>query len=328
MFSTKTQPKVAGFGAAMILGASVVTAIGMAPQAMACEPGHMWVSSSAGLDNGGASANQSGSCQRIPGSSADPEPKKDKVPDSDPQPVKVDPYEYSYAYACDGIDVRGLTAGQLSGEACETAALACEFQGAAAGAQRMNVYRRLKAGGSWQMSGTSCGPEDVPPGAPAPPPIPTLAQIRQAFVDLPFAKPTVNIQPEGDVTLVNLPTYFQAQWPTGKLGPGDISNKVQLLSWSIEFRIDPANYNYDFGDGTFSGPTADLGGPYPEGKIRHTYTQPNSAASVKVDAELTGSYRVNGGANWIPLGDVADLQNEPVVTLQVREAKARLYGEQ
>ena len=98
-------------------------------------------------------------------------------------------------------------------------------------------------------------------------------------MSLPFAKPTVNIQPEGDVTLVNLPTYFEAQWPAGKLGPGDISKPVQLLSWSIEFRIDPAAYNYDFGDGSFSGPTADLGGPYPEGKIRHTYKQPNPAAA-------------------------------------------------
>ncbi|MEO7268437.1 MAG: hypothetical protein ABIW49_04435 [Knoellia sp.] len=123
-----------------------------------------------------------------------------------------------------------------------------------------------------------------------------------------------------------MPTYFEAQWPAGNLGPGDISKPVQLLSWSIEFRIDPAAYNYDFGDGSRSGPTGDVGGPYPEGKIRHTYKQPNPAASVKVDAELTGSYRVNGGANWIPLNGIADLQNEPVATLQVREAKARLYN--
>jgi len=47
------------------------------------------------------------------------------------------------------------------------------------------------------------------------------------------------------------------------------------------------------------------------------------AAAVKVDATLTGSYRVNGGA-WIDLGGVADLQDEPVTTLQVREAKSRL----
>lgn len=184
-------------------------------------------------------------------------------------------------------------------------------------------YRRPISGGPWELLGNNCNPAQIPAGAPAPPPTPTLGQIRQAFMALPFAKPTVNIQPEGDVTLVNLPTYFEAQWPEGKLGPGDVSKKVQLLSWSIEFQIDPASYNYSFGDGTESDWTDDQGGPYPEGLIRHTYEQPNPAAAVKVDATLTGSYRVNGGS-WVDLDGVADLQDEPVTTLQVREAKSRL----
>lgn len=105
-----------------------------------------------------------------------------------------------------------------------------------------------------------------------------MDEIVLALRELPFAKPTENVQPEGDVTLVNLPTYFEAQWPTGTLGPGDVSKKVQLLSWAVEFRINPASYNYSFGD----------------------------------------------GGSWVDLDGVADLQDEPVTTLQVREAKARL----
>lgn len=301
-----------------------LAAVGLAPSALAgCPEGQAWVSSSAGLDNGGAESSQSGYCAPVPGPKHEPEPQK---PGRPAQPIKVDPYNYAYAYACGGTNLSALSVGHISGEPCDTAAVACEFQGAESGAQRLRVFRRLKTGGPWQMSGTTCGASDLPPGVPAPPPIPTVAQIQAAFLRLPFAKPSVNIQPEGDVTLVNLPTYFEAKWPAAKLGPGDISAPVQLLSWSIEFRIDPATYNYDFGDGTFSGATEDLGGPYPEGLIRHTYKQPNPAVPVKVDAELTGSYRVNGGANWIPLNGVADLQDEPVVTLEVREAKARLYN--
>ncbi|MFC7488311.1 hypothetical protein ACOCJ7_09570 [Knoellia sp. CPCC 206453] len=245
-----------------------------------------------------------------------------------PEPVvfKPDPYEYAYTYSCPGGNAGNLVPGQITGESCEQATAACAEEGD--GAQpELRVYRRLRTGGPWEFTGVSCGPRDLPPGAQPPPAIPTQGQIIEAFRSLPFAKPTVNIQPEGDVTLVNLPTYFEAQWPSRGLGPGDISPKVQLLSWSIEFRIDPAAYNYDFGDGASSGRTNDLGGPYPEGKIQHSYEEPSEAA-VKVDAELTGSYRVNGGANWIPLGGVADLQDEPVVTLQIREAKARLYGSQ
>lgn len=182
-------------------------------------------------------------------------------------------------------------------------------------------------GEGWIRIGDTCGTSNLPAGVPAPPPVPTFRQIQTAFKALPFAQPTVNIQPEGDVTLVNLPTYFEAQWPAAGLEPGEISKKVQLLSWSIDFKIAPATYNYDFGDGTRSGATKDLGGPHPEGNIRHTYKEPNPAAQVKVDGQVTGWFRVNGGA-WTAIDTVAELQNEPVVTLQVREAKARLYGKQ
>ncbi|MFC7485460.1 hypothetical protein ACOCJ7_02955 [Knoellia sp. CPCC 206453] len=191
------------------------------------------------------------------------------------------------------------------------------------GVNQLYVWRRLAGTSQWFFDRTSCGSANLPNTVQPAPAVPTLDQIVVAFRELPFAKPTVNVQPEGDVTLVNLPTYFEAQWPTAKLSPGDVSTKVQLLSWSIEFKINPASYNYSFGDGSASGWTDDLGGPYPEGLIRHTYEQPVPAASVKVDATLTASYRVNGGA-WIDLDGVADLQDEPVTTLQVREAKARL----
>lgn len=188
---------------------------------------------------------------------------------------------------------------------------------------QLYVWRRLAGTSQWFWNGTSCGSANLPNTVEPAPAVPTLNQIVLAFRELPFAKPTVNIQPEGDVTLVNLPTYFEAHWPATKLGPGDVSEKVQLLSWSIEFRINPASYKYSYGDGTESDWTDDLGGPYPEGLIRHTYKQPTPAAKVKVDATLTGSYRVNDGS-WVDLDGVADLQQEPVTTLQVREAKARL----
>lgn len=231
-------------------------------------------------------------------------------------------YELKTALACSSGQATPAeaTAGVSN---CTFSETGCQFETPPSDVRMYYFYRRPIAGGPWELLGDNCNPAQIPAGAPAPPPTPTIGQIRQAFMDLPFAKPTVNVQPEGDVTLVNLPTYFEAQWPAGKLSPGDVSSKVQLLSWSIEFKVNPASYNYAFGDGSASGWTDDVGGPYPEGLIRHTYEEPVPAAAVKVDATLTGSYRVNGGA-WIDLGGVADLQDEPVTTLQVREAKARL----
>ena len=43
-----------------------------------------------------------------------------------------------------------------------------------------------------------------------------------------FALPGVHVQPEGNVTLVNLPTYFEVRWPAQGVQPREIAT-VQLL---------------------------------------------------------------------------------------------------
>ncbi len=65
-------------------------------------------------------------------------------------------------------------------------------------------FRRAGSGGAWQFAGQTCSREALPPGE-VPPAVPSMAQIQQAFAQLPFGKPTVSIQPVGGVTLVNLP---------------------------------------------------------------------------------------------------------------------------
>lgn len=238
----------------------------------------------------------------------------------DAQPVSAGPrWEYRETLGC------GSTADPDAARDLSTCSLAIARCGPVNGqaVNQLYVWRRIVGTSQWFFVRTTCGTANLPNTVAAPPPTPTLGQIRQAFLELPFGKPSVNIQPEGDVTLVNLPTYFEAQWPDGQLGPSSVSKPVQLLSWSVEFRINPASYNFAFGDGSESGWTDDPGGPYPEGLVRHTYEDPHPGAPVKVDAALTGAYRVNGGS-WVDLDGVADLEDEPVTTLRVREAKARL----
>ena len=191
--------------------------------------------------------------------------------------------------------------------------------------------------GPWQSTRVTCGkPESVTiPGAPgepaqtvaAPaPPVPTFAEIQSAYRELPFSKPTVSIQPVGLKTLVNLPTFYEATWPDDNgLQPGETSEPVQLLSWTVEFKVAAQDYRYDFGDGTTSDWTSSTGGVYPDGDITHTYEETGDV-DVKVDARLTGQYRVNGG-EWQDIATVADLQDEPVATLQVVGTKTRLTAE-
>ena len=61
-----------------------------------------------------------------------------------------------------------------------------------------------------------------------------MAMIRDAFHDTDFSVPTVNIQPEGDVTLVNLPTYFEVQFPRSGFGPDEVDtpDPARLLGYS------------------------------------------------------------------------------------------------
>lgn len=194
---------------------------------------------------------------------------------------------------------------------------------------RIFIYTLQGGGGSWTMPSCSAAPPpppalDTPQGVQAPT-TPSLAQIQQAFRELPFCKPSPTIQPVGGKTLINLPTYYQASWPTGDcLKPGETSEAVKLLSWSIEFEVEAKDYRYSYGDGETSGWTTSTGGAYPDGDITHEYTQ-TGTEQVKVDARLTGSFRVNGG-EWHDIDTVADLQDEPATTLEVVATRTRLHA--
>lgn len=196
------------------------------------------------------------------------------------------------------------------------------------------TYWRQEGTSAWGAGTPSCNgsaptaPAVVPAGAEIVqvPPTPSFAQIQQAFRELPFCKPEPAIQPVGGKTLINLPTYYRATWPEGGscLTPGQTSEAVQLLSWSIEFRVEAQDYRYRYGDGETSGWTTSTGGTYPDGDITHTYTDTGNR-EVTVDARLTGSYRVNGG-EWQDIDTVADLQDEPAVTYEVVATRTRLHA--
>ena len=150
-----------------------------------------------------------------------------------------------------------------------------------------------------------------------------MAMIREAFHDTDFSVPTLNIQPEHDVTLVNLPTFFEVQFPEAGFGPDEVDtpDPARLLGYRIEVRPRLKSVTYHLGIRTI-GPTTSLGGPHPTGDIRATYPQPGTH-EVRVDIVYTGQFRV-GGSQWFDIPGQVDLQGTPV-TLTVREATSRLY---
>jgi hypothetical protein len=175
------------------------------------------------------------------------------------------------------------------------------------------------AAGVWDRWRYTCLPQLVPGAGPKL----SMSLIRQAFHDTDFAVPTVNIQPEGDVTLVNLPTFFEVQFPAAGFGPNEVDtpDPARLLGYHIEVRPRLKSITYHLGATTI-GPTTSLGGPHPSGDIRATYTRPG-AHQVRADIVYTGQFRV-GGSQWFDIPGDVDLQGTPV-TLTVREATSRLY---
>jgi hypothetical protein len=171
--------------------------------------------------------------------------------------------------------------------------------------------------GRWVKSGFACrSPQEVQAAAPGV----TRAMVQRAFQQLHFAHPMAHVQPEGNVTLVNLPTYYEVRWPAAGYEPGEVAT-VRLLGREIRLRPQAVSFTYRFGDGASEGPTSDAGGPYPVGRIRHTY-QATGQVAVSIEAVYSGQYALPGGA-WQPIDLTVPVAGDPEV-VQVRQARARL----
>jgi hypothetical protein len=72
-------------------------------------------------------------------------------------------------------------------------------------------------------------------------------------------------QPEAE-PLVNVPIYFWSDLPT------QFATRVKVVGEVVDVLLRPG-FVWSFGDGTFLS-TTDPGGPYPNGKIKHTYKNP------------------------------------------------------
>ena len=224
-------------------------------------------------------------------------------------------YEYASGYACPYNTLGGTDT------LCSSAVATCAGNTPAQGlGPLIRLYRReLGANGvpaaGWQIVGTTCL-VDLVPGKP----VLGLGQILAAFHNTPWSKPTVHIQPEGNVTLVTLPTYFAVAWPEAGFQPGE-ADTVTMLGQQVQIRPTLDSYSYVFGDGTTQGPTTSAGGPYPSGDVTHTYPKAG-IYSTHVDITFGGEFSISGGA-WVPIPDTVTVAG-PVQLLTVKTAHSRL----
>ena len=226
-------------------------------------------------------------------------------------------FEYTSVYACP-TNVPGDKTADI---VCTGAIQGCAGNTPEQGQGPMvRLYRReLDASGNplggWTAIGTTCFPQFVPGK-----PVLGLGQILAAFHNTPWAKPTTHIQPEGNVTLVTLATYFEVSWPTAGFQPGEIDT-VTLLGTPVRIRPTVQAYTYVFGDGTSFGPTPSAGGAYPDGDITHAYPKAGTY-NTHIDITYGGEFSIAGGA-WLPIPDSVTVAGS-LQPLTVKTANARL----
>ena len=91
-------------------------------------------------------------------------------------------------------------------------------------------------------------------------------------------------QPEAE-PLVNVPIYFWSDLPT------QFATRVTVVGEVVDVLLRPG-FVWSFGDGTFLN-TTDPGGPYPYGKIKHTYKNPGIYPIILVQS-WKGNWTHNG----------------------------------
>jgi len=122
--------------------------------------------------------------------------------------------------------------------------------------------------------------------------------------------------------LVNFPTIFSA-------GAEPFRRNVRLLGRTVQLKIWPSSFWWDFGDGhTLS--SADGGQRYETGLpmsayITHEYADAGVTVRPQVDATYSAEFSLDGGRTWTPVGGTVTIDGAPA-SLRVVEARPVLVG--
>jgi hypothetical protein len=226
-------------------------------------------------------------------------------------------FEYQLQVACSGsLDNPGRTA------LCAEAITACD---PAPGPMYYVLQRSVSADGQplsgWRIVGRTCAPATALGVQPSI----TLVDIQRAFAAVPWATLSTGMQPPNNLTLVTVPVFYQVQWATEGISPGEVVSvdPARMLGYHVDIRPVLVGYTYHFGDGTSFGPTPDPGGTYPNGGITHPYAKAGVYA-VRIDATLGAEFRIEGGP-WTRIRDTATVGGIPT-SMSVKTARAVLVN--
>lgn len=177
--------------------------------------------------------------------------------------------------------------------------------------------RRINPDTPWERQGYTCYPNLIPGKV-------DMDAIAAAFHRTTLATPALHIQPEHNLTLVTLPTYFELEWPKAGFQPDelDVLNPRDWFGMTVTVRPTLDSVTYDYGDGATSGPTTSPGGPYPTGDIVHSYPSAGTY-TVRADAVYRGYVSIDE-SDWIEIPGTVAIPGTPE-ELRVTTARNHLY---
>ena len=160
--------------------------------------------------------------------------------------------------------------------------------------------------GSWFQAGPGGCPEDVEP------------EIRLSVEDfrrLPLSASVASYQPSTGTGLVNMELIVFTD-------PAPQVLQTTVLDTPVTVRATPAQFSWDFGDGTGPLVTTDPGAPYPEFRVFHVYREPGDYL-VQLTTTWSGQFQVDGQGPWYPVTGTAQTTSLAYPETVV-EAKSRL----
>lgn len=154
-------------------------------------------------------------------------------------------------------------------------------------------------------------PKKVVPKKSTPTPQPPVSQSESLNDRLIKALPTAGIayQPEYE-PLVGVPVYMWTDLPTSFM------TQVKIVGEIVDVALRPS-FTWSFGDGTYLS-TTDVGAPFPDGKIKHTYANPGTYV-VTLISTWNGTYTHNAQTRAI----TGSVKTTSLVTITVVTSPTR-----
>lgn len=128
--------------------------------------------------------------------------------------------------------------------------------------------------------------------------------VRMAWAEMPIAPHIIELQPNTGWVFSNVPTIAMVDRNPREL-------HTTLLGRAVVIRANPGAMTWTWGDGNTT-ITYDLGSPYPNPSLTHTYAYFEGDVVITLTSTWSGEYSLDGGATWRPAPGTARTESIPV----------------